>query len=472
MLIHSKNIPANKTGKYLDGNPANARMVSIMPYPTDTQSYCTTCAAVVPARVEEAGGRLFLVSDCPECGPRRCIVEHDAKLYKEWEQARRPNRPPENFQTLEDRGCPFDCGLCPNHRQKSCIALLEVTTECDLGCPVCYADAGKGTFQSLETLESMLDAAVAAANGTPEILQISGGEPTCHPQIMEILQAAMARPFKYVMLNTNGLALQNGGINVAELAKLGNGFEVYLQFDGLDDDIYRELRGRPLLAEKRAALAVLAAHHIPATLVATLRRGLNLEQTGDLLRYALDHPAVRGINFQCEAYFGRNPKTGNPPERTTQTEVVGVLNRTAGELLGTEDFIPLSCGLACMVYLEKLSKHWKPIPRALSNDWKGNPLTASIEELCSAAASACICKGGAILEELVKRLPSDLINQTIEDRSKLAHEHFFHITIASFLDGWNFDLNRACRECAHILQPDGSKIPFSAYNTIYRESRA
>ncbi|MDF7800883.1 radical SAM protein [Pontiellaceae bacterium B1224] len=442
-----------------------------MSNPEQTESYCVPCAAVVPAQIAEKDGHLFLESDCPNCGPRSSIVEHDAALYKRWSAARRPNRPPEKFQTLENRGCPFDCGLCPNHHQKSCIALIEVTDACDLGCPVCYADSGPGDFQSLETIGRMLDAAVESANGKPEVLQISGGEPTCHPQILEILRAAMARPFKYVMLNTNGLSLQKGGIDVAELAKLGNGFEVYLQFDGLNDGIYQELRGRPLLAEKEAALSALAQHGIPATLVATLRRGLNLEQAGDLLRYALEHPTVRGINFQCEAYFGRNPELAAPTERVTQTEVVNVLSRTAAELLDTENFIPLSCGLASMVYLEKVSNDWKPIPRVLSDVWNGNPLTTSVEDLFEAAAGACLCKGDAILKELTKRLPPNLLNLSVEERSRLVHERFFHITVASFLDGWNFDLNRASRECAHILQPDGTKIPFSAFNTIYRGQR-
>jgi uncharacterized radical SAM superfamily Fe-S cluster-containing enzyme len=425
---------------------------------------------VVPATVLENVNRLYLEQTCPQCGVRRSLIEHDAELYKQWELIRRPNREPENFQTLEKCSCPFDCGLCPNHRQKSCIALIEVTTACDLGCPVCYAGSGADTFQPLEAIERMMDAAVDSANGKPEILQISGGEPTCHPQIMDILRAAMRRPFKYVMLNTNGLSLQNGGIDVAELAKLGHGFEVYLQFDGLDDAVYRELRDRPLLVEKQAALDHLAKHNIPATLVATLRRGLNLEQVGDLLRYALNHPAVRGINFQCEAFFGRNPETGIPPERVTQTEVVGVLTRTAGDLLRTEDVLPLSCGLASMVYLEKLSDNWKPIPRALASAWEKNPLTTTVEEIYEAAAGACLCKRGELLASLAKRLPKNLLNQSVKSRSKLVHERFFHISIASFLDGWNFDLDRACRECTHVVKPDGTKIPFSAYNTIHRRS--
>ncbi|MBN2161319.1 MAG: radical SAM protein [Pontiellaceae bacterium] len=436
---------------------------------THTQSYCAACRTAVPAQTVELNGALYLHSDCPACGSRDTLVEHDAALYRRWESSRRPNTAPENSQKTAERGCPFDCGLCPAHRQKSCIALIEITDSCDLGCPVCYADSGSGSFLPLKTIERMLDSAVESANGKPEILQVSGGEPTTHPQILPILRTAMQRPFKYVMLNTNGLALQDGRIDVAELARLGNGFEVYLQFDGLNDRIYETLRGKALLEEKLRALNLLAEHGIPATLVVTVRRNLNLESVGELLQFAIEHPAVRGINYQCEAYFGRNPEQGIPEERVTQTEIVNVLSQSAGSLVGTEDFIPLSCGLASMVYLEKINKTWQPIPRVLSDAWKGNPLTASVEDLMEAAAGACLCKGGPILEALTKRLPPDLLSRSIEERSRLVHDRFFHLTVSGFLDDWNFDLNRACRECAHVLQPDGTKIPFSAYNTLYRE---
>ncbi|WP_372846726.1 radical SAM protein [Pontiella sp.] len=439
-----------------------------MPNPTETQSYCAACRTVVPARVAERGGALFLESNCPDCGPKSALVEHDAALYGEWEQTRRPHRAPAHVQTQPGRGCPFDCGLCPNHRQKSCISLIEVTDACDLGCPVCYADSGTAHHLPRGTVERMLDAAAESAGGHPDVLQISGGEPTCHPEIVPILRAAMERPFKYVMLNTNGLSLADGTLDPAELAQLGNGFEVYLQFDGLEDDIHQTLRGRALLQTKLAALDQLAEHGIPATLVATLRRGLNLEQAGELLHFALDHPAVRGINFQCEALFGRNPANGAAPERVTQTEVVNTLARTADGLLGTNDFIPLSCGLASMVYLERIAGDWKPIPRALADAWAGNPLTTSVEDLLEAAAGACLCKGGALLEALAQRLPADLLRLSRRERSRLVHERFFHVTVVGFLDAGNFDLNRACRECAHVIQPDGTKIPFSAYNTIHR----
>ena len=187
-------------------------------YPISTRAFCLACNDAVPAEIHKRDGSLYLDPLCPQCGPRSSLIEHDAALFEHWEQIRRPNKAPEQVQTAATGACPLECGLCANHRQKSCIALLEVTTACNLACPVCYADAGPGEFIELAKLEQMMDAAVASADGKPEVLQISGGEPTCHPQIMAILKAAMQRPFKYVMLNTNGLALADGSLDAAELA--------------------------------------------------------------------------------------------------------------------------------------------------------------------------------------------------------------------------------------------------------------
>lgn len=442
-----------------------------MTYPQPTTAYCASCKTVVPAEVVERNASLFLNTACPICGNRQALIEEDAALYRTWEQNRRPNRAPEQRQTDPALGCPFDCGLCPNHLQKSCITLLEVTTACDLGCPVCYAQAGAVQHRSLHELTAMLDAAVTAANGKPDILQISGGEPTSHPEILSILHAARERPFRYVMLNTNGLSIGSGALPVEKLAALCPGFEVYLQFDALNDTTYQTLRGRSLLAEKRAALDLMAQHGIPVTLVATLRKNLNMDQVGELVRFGIEHPAVRGINFQCEAFFGRHPHAAQPLERVTQTAVVRALEQQSNGLLSAGDFLPLSCGLACMAYLEHRDT-WHAISPALARVLQTNPLTTSIEDISQLAQSVCACQSSSILTDLVKALPSNLFQLSVRERSQLVHDRYFHVTVISFLDEQIFDLNRARRECTHILQPDGRKIPFSAYNVIHRTAAA
>jgi len=439
----------------------------------ETRAFCFVCRAAVPAAYVERNGSLYLRQLCPQCGPREVLVERDAALYQSWAARRRPNRPPEQAQTAAARGCPHDCGLCPNHRQKSCIALIEITTACDLACPVCYANAGaSGQHRSLAEIERMLDACVASANGKPEIVQISGGEPACHPQLLEILGAARARPFKCVMLNTNGLAIAAGRLPAARLARLGPGFEVHLQFDGLTDDVHEAMRGRPLLAQKQDALAALAEADVPVTLVATLRHSVNLPQVGDLLRFALAAPAVRGLNLQCEAFFGRTPQADPCAARVTQTDVVRELARTAGELLQADDFLPLSCGLACMAYLERQAQGWHPIPAVLGTLIQGNPLTATLEDIQREASQVCACRAADLLRELAARLPPGMLQRGATERSRFVQERFFHLSIISFLDAGNFDLNRACRECTHVVQADGRKIPFSAFNALHRATVA
>lgn len=423
-------------------------------------AYCPRCQLVVPAERIELQNQLLLRAHCPTCGMRDSVIEHDAALYHLLEKSRRPHKKPVSCQTADRRGCPFDCGLCPNHQQKSCVSLVEITERCNLNCPVCFAEAGQGVHRPLAVVTRMLDVAVETANGAPDVLQISGGEPTTHPDLIEILRYAKSLPFKYVMLNTNGLDLQNGRVDLTALKALGAGFEIYLQFDGLDDRVYETLRGRRLYAEKKRALDQLADVAIPVTLVATIRRGLNDSQVGAMLDFALAHPAVRGINFQCEAYFGRSPDS--LPPQTSQTEILRRLLDQRGKLLRPEDLLLLSCGLVTMSYLEKRESGWRALSPKLAQVISTNPMTTTLDDLLKEPQSH------ELLLDVAGRLPADFLSRSLAERSSFVHHHFFHLNVMTFLDGDHFDTDRASRECTHIIQPDGTKIPFSAYNLIYR----
>lgn len=143
-------------------------------------------------------------------------------------------------QQSRDRGFPFDCGLCPDHEQHSCIGVLEVTSNCDAHCPTCYAQSkDNGEFLRMEQFEQMLDFFIDAEFGQAEILQISGGEPTTHPDILEIIRMAKRKKIKYVMLNTNGLRIATDETFVRELSRFVRDFEVYLQFDGFAEQTYQ-----------------------------------------------------------------------------------------------------------------------------------------------------------------------------------------------------------------------------------------
>src|SRR5207244_6111843 len=191
-------------------------------------------------------------------------------------------------------GCPYDCGLCPDHMQHSCLTLVEITDNCNLRCPVCFAGSGpeRERHKPLESVLAMLDA-IVANEGEPDVVQISGGEPTLHPDLFAILDEAYARPIRHVMINTNGVRIAREPQFAAELARRYPRLEIYLQFDSLEAAPLRALRGGDLREVRAAALKNLNAVDLSTTLVVTLRKGLNDHEVGAIIRHALAQPCVR-----------------------------------------------------------------------------------------------------------------------------------------------------------------------------------
>ena len=219
----------------------------------------------------------------------------------------KPGDRPLAFQSRTDTGCPYDCGLCPDHEQHSCLALIEINDECNLTCPVCFADSSpqKTRHRTLAEIDGMLETLVESER-EPDLVQISGGEPTIHPQILDILKLAKSKPIRHIMLNTNGIRIARDKAFVAELAELKPGFEVYLQFDSLRKSALENLRGADLRRIRETALANLEEAGISTTLVCVVKRGQNDDEIGAIVRHALTYACVRGVTFQPVQDAGRN----------------------------------------------------------------------------------------------------------------------------------------------------------------------
>ncbi|NUR10347.1 MAG: radical SAM protein, partial [Bradyrhizobium sp.] len=202
-----------------------------------TQSLCETCLKLVPTKIQILDNEVWYEKRCREHGVQSTLVSTDAAYWRLCKDFIKPGDRPLQFQQRTEFGCPYDCGLCADHEQHSCLALIEITEHCNLTCPVCFAESSpvRTKFTPLATIEKMLDALVAS-EGEPDLVQISGGEPTLHPDFFEILDAVRARPIRHVMINTNGLRIARDKDFVARLAENRRGLEVYLQFDSLQRD--------------------------------------------------------------------------------------------------------------------------------------------------------------------------------------------------------------------------------------------
>src|SRR5713226_2430471 len=185
-----------------------------------TRSICPECHIVLDAQIHVRAGRVYMRKRCPAHGWFEGIISSDAEMYLAAARFNRPGQIPLRFATEIRDGCPNDCGLCPDHQQHTCIGIIEVTQKCNLRCPTCFTDSPSGGTLSLEQVEDILDNFVKSERN-PEVVQFSGGEPSIHPDILSMLQAAKDRGIKHVMLNTNGLKISREPGFADELAKIG-----------------------------------------------------------------------------------------------------------------------------------------------------------------------------------------------------------------------------------------------------------
>jgi hypothetical protein len=390
----------------------------------------------------------------------------------------KPGTIPRQFQTEVRDGCPLDCGLCPEHKQHACLGIIEVNTGCNLDCPVCFADSGTRPHQGggyaidRAQCERMLDAYVAA-EGAPEVIMFSGGEPSIHPRIIEFIDAARARPIREVVLNTNGLRLATDRRFAAALAE--RGVAVYLQFDGLDLETHREIRGRDLREAKRRALDNCADAGVTVLLAAAIERGVNEHEAGPVVEHGIKHPAVRGVVFQPVTHAGRH-RPFDPLTRLTNSDVIAALCEQRPGWFRPADFFPVPCCFpACrsITYAVTDGTDVVPLPRLIDMadylDYAANralpdpQIRAALEKLWSASAVPGTAANEASLECAACgiALPEALAG--------LAGQAFM-IVIQDFQDPYTLNVRQLMKCCVEEITPDGRIIPFCAYNSVgYRE---
>ncbi|WP_054950430.1 radical SAM protein [Numidum massiliense] len=442
-----------------------------------TNSICSTCYRKVEGKIVEQDGKMYMIKRCPQHGAERVLIASDAAYYKMCRAYLKPSSMPRHFNIPIRYGCPYDCGLCPDHEQHSCLALVEVTEACNLKCPICYAESSpqRQTFRSLAHIEAMLDA-VVRNEGEPDIVQISGGEPTIHPDFFAILDAAKARPIKHIMVNTNGLRIAKDRDFVRRLASYMPGFEIYLQFDSFEAEALKELRGADLRNIREQAMQHLNEFNISTTLVVTLKKGLNDNEIGRMIQYGLKQRAVRGVTFQPIQAAGRLEQFDPAVDRLTLSEVREHIIAQSG-VFRQEDIIPVPCHPDCLAmgYALKVGEQVVPLTGLIDPDvllaGSGNTIVYEQDEtlkehIFSLFSTSHSPESSALsLKNLLCCLPPVQVPESI------AYDNVFRVIIMQFLDPYNFDVRSVKKSCVHIVHPDGRIIPFDTYNMFYRDGR-
>jgi 7,8-dihydro-6-hydroxymethylpterin dimethyltransferase len=454
-----------------------------------TESLCPVCLRRLQAWRVNRNDTTYLVKRCALHGEFRTPVWRGDPPFEKWHRPKIPVRPPAVFTDLE-KGCPFDCGLCDDHRQRSCTVLIEVTQRCDLACPVCYAAApAHGRDPSWGEVGRLLNRAHEAGPGSN--IQFSGGEPTLRDDLPQLVALGRQIGFNFIQINTNGLRLGRDRAYVRALQEAGLS-SVFLQFDGTEDDIYRRMRGRALLKEKGAAVETCAEHGIGVVLVPTVVPGVNTHNIGAILQWALDRmPAVRGVHFQPVSYFGRYPEAPRDDLRITLPEVMRAIEVQSGGVIQAAHFGPPGCenslcsfhgrfmllpdgkvmplksseaGTCCAAPIKADLGAAKAIA-SVARQWAGR-------KSCEGAATPVVAGGGCGEGGSQTGGTAPTAPMSLDAFVHRARTHTFSISSMAFQDAWNVDLDRVRDCCIHVMAPDGRLVPFCLYNLTAADGRS
>ena len=441
-----------------------------------TISLCPECLKRIDAKIVFENNNVFMLKRCPEHGNTKVLIADDIEYYKNIRNYNKPSEMPYKFNTNTHYGCPYDCGLCPDHEQHSCLTIIEITDRCNLTCPTCYAGSSPthGRHRTFDEVKAMLDTIVENEK-EPDVVQISGGEPTLHPHFFEILDYAKTLPIKHIMVNTNGIEIAKDFEFAIRLQSYAPDFEIYLQFDSFKEDALFSLRGADLRKIREKAIENLNKLNLSTTLVVTLQKGLNDDEIGKIIDYALEQKCVRGVTFQPTQIAGRLENFNQETDRITLTEVRRkILEQT--KIFNSDDLIPVPCNPDALVmgYVLKLEGNNIPLtryinPADLLDNSKNTIVYEQDRELHQKMFE--IFSTGTSTDQASSKLHTLLCCLPAIDAPKLSYDNLFRVIIMQFIDAHNFDVRAIKKSCVHIVNKDNKIIPFETMNLFYRDEK-
>ncbi len=486
--------------------------------PYAARSLCPVCRSVIDARVYEEQGKVFMGKSCPDHGPFRELLSSDAEFFLRLRRAHRDSAVPiQEPAGREGFDCPMACGLCPQHLSSPVMVNIDLTNRCNLRCPICFANAavtGRVCELRWEQIARLLESVASIRPQPPSCVQFAGGEPTIHPDFIEAVRRAKSLGIAYVEVASNGLRFAQS-FEFCQAASEAGLSQVYLQFDGVTDEVYRKTRGRPLFEIKQRAIENIARANMRTVLVPTLVRGLNDHQVGDIVRFAIDHlDAVSAISWQPVAITGRIDETRRMEMRYTTADLARDIQEQSGVAQMHRDWYPFSavqpfirlmeaatkqryphyschpnCGCATYLIVDRQTGKASPLPQFVDvqktmdemdriaarierHPWTTRFSVMQAMRLLRRHFHADLAPPGWGFEEFLKFVESFLqINEEQADKAaymaELRRQRFSTLLMASmhFQDAYNFELDRVQRCVVLYAAPDGGLYPFCTWNS-------
>ncbi|NTU41488.1 MAG: radical SAM protein [Nitrospirales bacterium] len=449
-----------------------------------TRSLCPVCREVVPAKIVFSGDDVLMVKACREHGETMSLLYRGREAYLSALGINKPALYPLATSVQEYRGCGNCCGICPEHQQHTCLPVIEITDHCNMACPICLVDNHNSHHMPVERFEKIIEALIRA-EGVVELINLSGGEPTLHPEFLRLVDAAARPEILNISVSTNGRTLVDNEDLIRELRD--RGVFISLQFDGFDDQACASLRGEPVLREKLRLLELLEKHEAPTSLVMTVMRGVNSGEIGRVFRFFLEKDFIASLMIQPVAFT--NPALPYDMDRVmTIPDVVKEVVAGSGGLLRERDILNLPCSHpACfaLTYLLKLNDGgFIPVTgiaevgeflEIVKNRALPGLEPESYERIRECVYSLWSSSGIQPRSESVLKTVRQILRETDRLRKpddpkaafRTARQHIKSLFIHHFMDAYNFDFARVVKCCTHYPLEEQRLVPCCIRNNLF-----
>ena len=458
-----------------------------------TTSLCRTCKEAVPAQVVAVAGEVWMRKTCSAHGAQEVRLSTDAGWYERTRAERQHRVAPRTVKKPVEHGCPFDCGPCTSHGQKTRLPVVTITSACNLDCPICYVHNKNDDayHMSIEDFQQILDHLRVDHGDELDIINLTGGEPTMHPRLFDMLALAKAAGIHRVTVCSNGIRLARDEAYVERLAELGA--RIALSFDTFDPHADKLLQGASMLATKLRCLELCDKHGVDVTLIPVMTRGVNEHEVGKILEFALQRASVRHVEVHTMTFTGQSGATFPRSGRISMNEVLEEIERRTGGLITPRDFVSSPCAhpLCYQIAYLLIDPDGSPIPftrflpaaelrEALSDRLYLEPsqrledsLTSAIDRLwLESDDDPEAARALGLLRRLLDAMFPAGRPLSREAAMRAGERAIKAIYVHSHMDEETFDTERAVDCCDSNCYADGSTIPVCNYNVLYRETEA